>query len=155
MDLIFDRVPQDTTIAHEIKARYKRNGWGDLADSEKAQLERGCYTFNSLNRVEQTQRQLADLLNKNGYQVNITTKTWDETNYFNISELQRLLNNLTILRNTGLIYATTPNVPNDYKPYINANNIEKILFDIEDILKKVVSAFRYSNTFYSNMEGLR
>lgn len=155
MDLIFNRTPADIITTHEIINKYKRNNWGDISENEKAQLERGCYTYNSLNRVEQAQRELADFLSQYGYQINIETKTWDETGYFDALELKRLLNNLTILRETGLVRIATPNVPNDYKPYTNANNIEKILFDVEDTLKKIISAFRYSNTFYSSMGGLR
>lgn len=73
LNLIYDRGESDITAAKEIRTAYQALGkWETVTDAEKAQLERGTLTYNTLNRVELAVTTLAAELNSGGYPVEIS-----------------------------------------------------------------------------------
>lgn len=148
--LIFDRTSADRIAVDEILQRYQSGDWSLVTSEEKEQLERGTYTYNTLNRVESAVRDLAAVLTSYGYNVKVSTKTnWGAQDYFNEENLQRYLENLDTLKNVFYTYATTPITPLLVDMFFidAANSIEKILFDIEDLITKLSKGFRKMGTF--------
>lgn len=73
LNLVYDRTEEDETSAAAIRSAYQKLGnWSGLTDAERAQLERGALTYNTLNRVEQTVKTLAAALTSAGYPVEVT-----------------------------------------------------------------------------------
>ena len=73
LNLVYDRTEEDETSAAAIRSAYQKLGnWSGLTDAERAQLERGALTYNTLNRVEQAVKTLAAALTSAGYPVEVT-----------------------------------------------------------------------------------
>ena len=84
----------------------------ELTESEIAILEKGTITYNTLNRIENKQEELKNLLNGMGYwNTPIKNKVWGENDIFNVDEFQRILDNTNVLRNAFFVYMDTPNTP--------------------------------------------
>lgn len=73
LNLIYDRTESDETASAAIRKSYQTLGnWSGLTDAERAQLERGTLTYNTLNRVEAAVKTLAAALTSAGYPVSVT-----------------------------------------------------------------------------------
>jgi hypothetical protein len=73
LNLIYDRTESDKTASATIRKSYQTLGnWSGLTDAERAQLERGALTYNTLNRVESAVKLLAAALTSAGYPVEVT-----------------------------------------------------------------------------------
>lgn len=73
INLIYDRTKSDETASAAIRKSYQTLGnWSGLTDTERAQLERGTLTYNTLNRVELAVKTLATALTAAGYPVEVT-----------------------------------------------------------------------------------
>ena len=73
LNLIYDRTESDETASAAIRKSYQALGnWSGLTDAERAQLERGTLTYNTLNRVESAVKTLAAALTSAGYPVEVT-----------------------------------------------------------------------------------
>ena len=73
LNLIYDRTESDETASAAIRKSYQTLGnWSGLTDAERAQLERGTLTYNTLNRVESAVKTLAAALTAAGYPVTVT-----------------------------------------------------------------------------------
>lgn len=80
-NLIYDRTKSDETASAAIRKSYQKLGsWSGLTDAERAQLERGTLTYNTLNRVETATKTLAAELNAAMYPVtlNVAEKSLPE-----------------------------------------------------------------------------
>lgn len=147
LSMITDRTGTDVTTAETLRAKIQSGQ--SLTDSEKKAFERGTCTIVMLNRVENAQKSLADLLNKYKYTVNISNKTnWANGEKFDNANYARLLQNLRALRNAFYTYNTTPKTPTYIYGYSEANDIEKILVDINSMIESMESNFRECDTFY-------
>lgn len=90
---------------------------------------KGAYNYNDLNRVERAVAELADELG-----LSLTTKTnWTAWDVPTVAEMERFLANVETIRALGNPLATTPLTPTSMVglTYVGANDIEKILVDIE------------------------
>lgn len=68
------------------------------------------------------------------------------------SEINRIKTNIQKLKDAFYTMQNTPEVPSVTDVsinYIKANNIEKILFDIEFLISRITPAFRYSGFLMS------
>ncbi len=115
---------------------------------------KGNYNASDLNRVETWMEYLKELLNEYGYYVEFTTKTdWEISFGYNMtSNIKRIKENLQNLKDTFYELPSTPDVPSTDRlsiNYIEANNIEKIIYDIEYLILKIEPAYRFSNYLYS------
>lgn len=130
--LIYDRTQQDL-----------------LNETDKAYI-----SYIDLNRIEGAVKYLSDLLNVYGYKNITTNKTeWKINEIRKQEDCDRIKFNYEVLKNA---YAYKFNVPAfNWSTIQEANNIEKILADIEILINKMEAVFRYSNTFNAGgMEGL-
>lgn len=84
--------------------------------------------------------------------------TWYETDIQRLDQLNQYLANVAAIRSVLAVYATTPEIPTDIEAltYGEANDIEKILVDVEDVIRHMVDAMRRLNApgFYSGAEPL-
>ena len=118
----------------------------ELTESEIAILEKGTITYNTLNRIENKIDELKGLIIAEGFLLgNIQTKSWEYEDIFNIEDFERILANLSVLKNGFAILANTPPTPRANYHYQNFNDIEKILVDIEYLIVGMKKTYFYSN----------
>lgn len=143
--MITDRTSADVAYADIL--RKKIQAGNTLTNEEKAIFERGTCTINMLNRIENKQTELKNILNAYAYRVNIYNKTWEYTDIFAYSDYIRLLNNLDELKTAFCVFSSTPPAPVYMYGYQEANDIEKILVDIEKMIDDMRNRFRQCGTF--------
>lgn len=150
--MVTDRTQADVELAKTLIEKVQSGQ--TLTSSEKTAIERGTCTITMLNRIESKQKELANFLNGYRYMVNITNKTdWAYTDIFTYQDHERLLSNLNKLKQAFFIYQSTPTTPDCLYNYENANDVEKILVDIESMIEDMKSRFRECNTFYCGEEN--
>ena len=146
--MIFDRTISDVERAIAIRAQKLQNG-KSLSDSEIETLERGMLTINTINRIEQKQKdlyeQIISMLYLNG---NVETKEWDNGEIFYSEDLQRLVKNLEQLRKMYFVYNNTPENPAASYKYTALNDIEKILYDIEQYIINMRLNYKYCGGYF-------
>lgn len=124
----------------------------DIAnDTDKAYI-----SYTDLNRVEEAITYLKQLLAKYGYNFTTQEKKWLITDFRKNEDMARLKSNIDNLRN-AYPYLASPITPNPikYESIQEANDIERILYEINKLIEKMVYVFRYTNTFnLGGMEGL-
>lgn len=114
--------------------------------------EKGSYNASDLNRVGSAMVYLRDRLNENGYNIEISPKTdWREIDTPVDSDMSLYLGCLGTLRGAFTMPYETPYTPTTMNglTYTTANNIEKILEIIDQILTISINAFWYSGELYS------
>ena len=116
---------------------------------------KGNYDYNDLNRIENWCEYLANILNEYSYKVNVNVKTnWIINDIPTLIEMERIRNNI---KNLKEVYYSFTNVPENLKlmDIHKANDIEKILNEIDIFILKMIDEFRKCGTFSCNeTEGL-
>lgn len=118
----------------------------------KARNEKGTYKASDLNRVGAAMNYVADRLTSQGYAVSISPKTdWQDGDWVTPAAQAVYLGDLAELRKQFTLYETTPEVPPDLEKlnYIEANNIEQILVDIDALLTNIAAWWLCSGEIYS------
>lgn len=113
---------------------------------------KGYYGIEDLNRVAEAMRYVAERLRSCGWDVKVVPKgNWKLEDMVPYSEAKRLLTNLRRLRETLALFNATPPVPGGERPFNaeEANNIEKILLDIEDMVQRTIDAYFFSGDLYA------
>lgn len=149
-NLVFDRTLEDVkTAIREIQAVQS----GQTPSSAFMQGLKGCYNILDLNRVETAVNTVVNLLKIFGINLNLTIKTnWTHNDIFDLTQKQRYLSNISALRSAWKVYTDTPNAPTDYKHYTYANDIEKILFDIQEIYSFYVFNYVLDGRWHLNQK---
>lgn len=116
---------------------------------------KGYYNYTDLNRVETWCEYLANLLTSYSYPVSITVKkNWAVSDLPNVNDMERIRSNVNAIKTVFHAYTDVPENLN-YMTIEKANDIEKILSELDYLTKNMISSFRYSNTFNSGeSEGL-
>ena len=117
-----------------------------------ARNEKGSYRASDLNRVGAAMKYVAARLVEQGYVPSIAPKTdWSESDWLTPGASVVYLADLAELRRQFAMMQTTPNVPDDMErlTYQEANNIEKILEDIDTLLTNASLAWYFSNELSS------
>ena len=134
-----------------------------LADVEyaKQQLEKkinttdlkGCLNPNHLTRIENNTRHLADELIKLGYSNTVTTQSsWGYGAAPNVTEIMRIINNVSKLMDAFYKPSDAPNLPTTLLTYEQVNAIEKNLYLIKETLDDMITYFRECGTFVCGEE---
>ena len=141
--MIFDRT-QDDVDAAVVLRREKVQAFQELSESEIETLEKGTLTINTLNRIEDKQLELKNLLDSDVYFVeNFESKSWSFTDYFKQADFDRILDNLSKLKRAYFVYSTTPQVTdNNYRRYQTINAVEHILNDLDLMIRDVKINYR-------------
>lgn len=148
--LITDRTQADVDRVLELSAK----GWAGMSAEERAEWSaglKGAYNALDLNRVNEAMEYLADVFTSYGYAVTLQpTPTWSVGEIPNEEQMAAYLANVSELRAVLDMPSTTPAVPEDMAllTYIEANNIEQILVDINQLLLNAAAAWFYSGEVY-------
>ena len=150
LNLIYDRTTEDVSTASSIRVKYQAlRDWSGLTEAEITQLERGMLTNVTLNRVANVVSMLASALNAAGYTVETTSQSFSETDRLKRSKYSVYLSNVQALRDAIAVRASTPELPaaGAKLDYVGANNIEKILADLDELLGWMTYSRKYCGTF--------
>lgn len=144
MDLITDRTQSDVNYARMMRSA---NGAVPL---------KGAYNAADYNRVGAALNYLSDIIYQYGYGHNPSLRTdWDVTEIFTPEDGKHYLSVMRKLKESYFTLFDTPELPDNIQRLFElggherANDIEKLLFDIEKITVWMVNSFFYSNQFYS------
>lgn len=143
MSMIFDRTQADIDTANAIRENFVKK-FKTLTGEQVSALERGMMTINTLNRIEEKQIELRNLINEIGYwSTNIINKTnWAVGDMFTENDFQRIIDNENILRNAFFTYKNTPVTPKISFHFNDINSLEKILVDLDVMINDVKSNYR-------------
>lgn len=114
--------------------------------------KKGYYNSSDLNRVGAAMVYLRDRFNDNGYDVDIAPNVaWKEVDIPTTDDMTLYLGCVGVLRGVLPLPEGTPKVPDSMEnlTYTTANNIEKILETIDDVLTKSLTFLWYSGDLYS------
>lgn len=149
LDLIYDRTADD--VAEALRLTQKAFA-GTLTDEEKTVWlagMKGTYDAIDMNRVAAAVSTLSGLLNAAGYKNEVSAQNFAEGEDSTDEKYTVYLSNVQTLRDAIAVRASSPSVPAaDAKlDYIGANNIEKILADLDELLGWMKYSRKYCGTF--------
>ena len=111
----------------------------------------GHYNATDLNRVCGAVQYVAERLRTIGYAINIAPKTdWTISDIPRAAQMERYLQDVTTIRAALTLGPTVPPVPGDMDglTVTEANNIERILLDVEAAINRISAAWFYSGELY-------
>lgn len=150
--LITDRTQADVD---RVKRLRKKWAAGTITQAEKDEWfseMKGAYNASDLNRVGSAIRYINQRLLEAGYGKELEIKAdWRETDNNYIGSLDYYLQAVRQLRSWFTTMENTPAVPDDMQnlTYIEANNIEKILMDLDFLITQMGKSFFYSGEIAS------
>lgn len=162
-NLIYDRTLEDVAEVRRLLAKLDPETGDGLTAAEQAKWDaglKGAYNFTDLNRVESAVKTLAAALTSAGYPVEITPvlkgsksedREWQEGDIVRRAQWTTYLSNVQRLRDAYYTLAETGALPKpeDKLGYVGANNIEKVLADIDLLIDCMKSSYRRCGTFRS------
>ena len=150
--LVTDRTEADVSRHRELRDK----GWAGMTAAEKAEWMsgmKGAYNPNSdMNRVASAMSYLSQRFASAGYSVPISSPTdWANGDIPRKDDLDTYLDDLRRIRAAMAVMDTTPAAPEsmDYLTWAKANDIEKILVDVDDALGRLLLSPFYSGEIYS------
>lgn len=114
--------------------------------------EPGAYGKTDLNRVASAMSHLSQRFASAGYSVPVSSPTdWANGDIPRKDDLDTYLDDLRRIRAALAVMDTTPAAPEsmDYLTWAKANDIEKILVDVDDALGRLLLSPFYSGEIYS------
>ena len=152
--LVTDRTAAD--LARWLDLRNK--GYAKMTEAERAEWDagnmKGAYNVSDLNRVGAALNYLRDRLAEASYmsQVAFVAKTgWAVTDIPTASNLSDYLRYVAAIREALAQFATTPATPTNTGglDYQEANDIEKILVDVDQLITNMLTARYFCAELYS------
>ena len=149
--LITNRTGQDVDRVKELAEK----AWQDMTAEERAEWLsplKGSYNYTDLNRVEEAVAYVAERLKEYGYLLNLpVTRPWFAEDIPTESDLSRYFGNVATLRKAITVWASTPPVPGSANGFDanRANDLERILVDIDQILTHISQAWFFSGDLYA------
>lgn len=154
--LITDRTQRDVDGAKRLNANNggSKLGIGKLGSFVIGSLNgylKGAYTAEDKNRVGNAVNDLSERFYDAGYEKTQTAKTdWTDGVEPTESDLLTYLDIIGKIRDKITVLESTPTVPSDMRffRYEEANDIEKILVDVDLLLNNSQNAVFYSGDLY-------
>ena len=152
MYLITDRTRQDVLRVLSLNAKWAA---GTITASEQLEWSmnmKGAYNASDLNRVGAAVARITERLAAAGIFIQTVGKTdWTEADYNNEAALDYYLKDVSLVRGALAVLDTTPPVPDDLQglTWIEANNIEKILEDVDMLITNMMLAWYYAGDIYA------
>lgn len=151
--LITDRTAADVARWRELRNK----GYGNMTAEERAEWDagaKGAYNTSDLNRVGEALNYLRDRLAEAHYMSvdAFSAKTdWTVADIPTAVDLTAYLGYVETVRAALAVLATTPPTPGNTGglDYAEANNIEKILFDVDRLIKNMLAARYFCGDLYS------
>ena len=156
--LITNRTQADVAA---LSALFDKAKAGTLTAQELAILVRadhkGAYNHTDINRVEEAMRYLDERLRGYGYHSGYVPSgiVWTAQDVPTAEQMAQYLDNVRRLRGVLSVFPTTPSAPGDMDGLTveEANAIERILVDIDNLLIKMPHAFRHAGVTVCGIEG--
>ena len=114
--------------------------------------DKGYYNATDLNRVGEAVAHIAERFTGYGYAVEVNPKTdWSESDTPTASQMETYRGNIAILRAVIAVMAATPETPETMRAlnYVKANNIERILQDLDTLITNMAQAWFFSGDLYA------
>ena len=147
IQLITDRTQADVDRVVTLRKKWMN---GTITAEEKNEYlagMKGAYNATDLNRVGAAMEYIAGKLFDAGYGDDLKVKQdWKMSDVPSEINLRYYLDALTSLRAWFVTKTTTPDTPPDIDrlTYIEANNIEKILMDLDFLIIQMIQSYIYS-----------
>lgn len=151
LNLITDRTQADVDRVRTLQLK----GWSDMSTSERDEWSgslKGAYDASDLNRVGAAVEYVVDRLTEYGYHVPVSIKNdWKVGDIPTATQLETYLQNVKAVRSAIAVFPNTPDAPIDMNKltYVEANNIEKILQDVDQLIAYMLLAYVYSGEVYA------
>lgn len=137
--LVTDRTEADASRYSELRDK----GWAAMTTAERAEWVagmKGAYNASDLNRIASAMAYLSQRFASAGYSVPVSSPTdWANGDIPTKGDMDTYLDDLRRIRAALAVMDTTPSAPGsmDYLTWAKANDIEKILADVDDLLTKI------------------
>lgn len=151
LNLITDRTQADVNRVKELSEK----GLAAMTAAERAEYltdMKGAYNASDLNRVGAAVEYIAERLHSSGYAVSVTARqNWTQTDIPTQADMTIYLADVEAIRSALAVKPTTPETPDDVVglTYIEANNIEQILLDVDALITTMMLSFVYCGRVYS------
>ena len=156
MHLITDRTQADVDRVRVLLRKWQSGTMTDAEKTEWALDIKGAYNASDLNRVGAAVRYVAGRLHEYGYSVAVAPKDdWLEDDIPTAGQMESYRNDIASIRAALAVSADTPPVPGsmDNLTYVEANNIEQILLDVDALLTLISQGLYYSGEIYAGETG--
>lgn len=152
MQLITDRVQADVDRVSQLAARVSA-GTATAAELAEWQSDlKGAYNASDLNRVGAAVAYVAGRLNGYGYTVTVNPKQdWTANDIPTAGQMATYIQDVAALRGAIAVMDSTPPTPDSASglTWQEANYIEKILVDVDELLTRMAAAWFYSGDLYA------
>lgn len=141
--MITDRTQADVDAFKSLCKKGVKGMTPTELSSFLANPHKGAYNYADLNRVGAAIAYLAGLLNSYGYAVSVTAKTdWIKSEETSKAEHEAYIADIQTIK--AALYGTMP-VPTSFAfmNYVQANNIELLMLEIEENIRAMAAAFQY------------
>lgn len=150
---ITNRTQADVNYVKTLNTKIRKNGFSNLTTEEQEAWKNGLIgALNAvdLNRIENNIKYLHEVLFSYGYLSVIQEKTeeWEISSLPMKTELERIKSNLeNIINNYNTPKQSVPQSV-DYPTYATINELEQVIFQLNNMIGLMEKSFRYCGTFY-------
>ena len=152
LNLITNRTQADVDRVATLTDRVSA-GTATAAELAEWQSDlKGAYNASDLNRVGAAVSYVAGRLNGYGYAVTVIPKQdWTVSDIPTVGQMATYLRDVAALRGAIAVMASTPPTPDSANnlTWQEANNIEQILLDVDELLTRMAAAWFYSGDLYA------
>lgn len=150
--LITDRILADVDRIAQLAGRVSAGTATDAEKTEWATDLKGAYNASDLNRVWAAVAYVARRLNGYGYYVSVNPKQdWTANDIPTAGQMATYIQDVAALRGTIAVMDSTPPTPESASglTWQEANNIEQIILDVDELLTRMAAAWFYSGDLFS------
>lgn len=152
LNLITNRTQADVDRVATLTARMSA---GTATEAELAEWQsdlKGAYNTSDLNRVGAAVAYVAGRLNGYGYYVSVSPKQdWTDNDTPTAGQMATYIQDVAALRGAISVMNSTPPTPDSASglTWREANDIERILLDVDELLTRMAAAWFYSGDLYA------
>ena len=161
-NLITDRSQSDVDALRALLSRGKANWTAEELAEFNLARSKGAYNYTDLNRVTEAMDALDESLRGYGYDTGyfeieiVPGRTeWQQSDVPTASQMASYLSNVEAIRSVLEVLPATPETPESMEllTWVEANNIEQILVDVETVITSMSQIFLRSGTAWANSGG--
>lgn len=152
LNLITNRTQADVDRVAALAGRVSTGTATAAEKTEWATDLKGAYNASDLNRVGAAVAYVSGRLNGYGYAVTVSPKQdWTVSDIPTAGQMAAYLRDVAALRGAIAVMASTPPTPDSASglTWQEANNIEQILLDVDELLTRMAAAWFYSGEIWS------
>ena len=152
MQLITDRVQADVDRVAQLAGRVSAGTATAAEQTEWASDLKGAYNASDLNRVGAAVAYVAGRLTGYGYAVSVSPRQdWQVADIPTQESMTAYLADVAALRGAIAVMNSTPTTPDSASglTWREANDIERILLDVDELLTRMAAAWFYSGELYA------